>query len=171
MHWVEPTQKDSHNQTPEKNLWAAPDQFRADPDIGAAQYSRPILRDKNSHTHKEGILTLFLTLSLCEVLNGKLKLTATEVNSRKIAFQPIKSGHSLFHFYRSLVPDDQQLPSRVIQRKFSDKIGKGVTIIMRPNLGRAINQANRCMDNLLASWHNHAIGSASQNWIALKRLN
>ncbi len=43
MHWVAPTEKDTANETLEKRLWAAADQFRANSGLKAAQYSAPVL--------------------------------------------------------------------------------------------------------------------------------
>ena len=43
MHWVAPTEKDTANQTLEKRLWAAADQFRANSGLKAGQYSTPVL--------------------------------------------------------------------------------------------------------------------------------
>ncbi len=43
MRWVAPTEKDTANETLEKRLWAAADQFRANSGLKAAQYSVPVL--------------------------------------------------------------------------------------------------------------------------------
>jgi type I restriction enzyme M protein len=43
MRWVAPTEKDTTNQTLEKRLWAAADQFRANSGLKAGQYSTPVL--------------------------------------------------------------------------------------------------------------------------------
>ena len=43
MRWVAPTDKDTANETLEKRLWAAADQFRANSGLKAAQYSAPVL--------------------------------------------------------------------------------------------------------------------------------
>ncbi len=43
MRWVAPTEKDSADQTLEKRLWAAADQFRANSGLKAGQYSTPVL--------------------------------------------------------------------------------------------------------------------------------
>ena len=43
MHWVAPTEKDTANETLEKRLWAAADQFRANSGLKAAEYSSPVL--------------------------------------------------------------------------------------------------------------------------------
>ncbi len=43
MKWVAPTERDLNNQTLEKRLWEAADQFRANSGLTAAQYSQPIL--------------------------------------------------------------------------------------------------------------------------------
>ncbi len=43
MRWVAPTEKDTANETLEKRLWAAADQFRANSGLKAAQYSTPVL--------------------------------------------------------------------------------------------------------------------------------
>lgn len=43
MIWIAPTEKDSANETLERRLWAAADQFRANRGLSAAQYSQPVL--------------------------------------------------------------------------------------------------------------------------------
>jgi len=43
MRWVAPTEKDTANQTLEKNLWDAADQFRANSGLKAGEYSGPVL--------------------------------------------------------------------------------------------------------------------------------
>jgi hypothetical protein len=43
MRWVAPSEKDTANQTLEKRLWAAADQFRANSGLKAGQYSTPVL--------------------------------------------------------------------------------------------------------------------------------
>lgn len=43
MRWVAPTEKDTANQTLEKPLWDAADQFRANSGLKAGQYSTPVL--------------------------------------------------------------------------------------------------------------------------------
>src|SRR5712671_3318963 len=43
MRWVAPTERDDANQTLEKRLWDAADQFRANSGLKAGQYSTPVL--------------------------------------------------------------------------------------------------------------------------------
>ena len=43
MIWIAPSEKDQANDTLEKRLWAAADQFRANSGLSAAQYSQPVL--------------------------------------------------------------------------------------------------------------------------------
>ena len=43
MQWIAPSEKDTANDTLEKRLWAAADQFRANSGLTAAQYSQPVL--------------------------------------------------------------------------------------------------------------------------------
>jgi len=43
MRWVAPAEKDTANETLEKRLWAAADQFRANSGLKAAEYSGPVL--------------------------------------------------------------------------------------------------------------------------------
>ena len=43
MRWVAPSEKDTANQTLEKRLWEAADQFRANSGLKAGQYSTPVL--------------------------------------------------------------------------------------------------------------------------------
>lgn len=59
MRWVAPTEKDTANQTLEKRLWAAADQFRA-----------PEERSMNTETHSQ--LANFIW-SICNLLRGPYK--------------------------------------------------------------------------------------------------
>ena len=43
MRWVAPTEKDTANQTLEKRLWAAADQFRANIHSAPAPAAQPVL--------------------------------------------------------------------------------------------------------------------------------
>ena len=43
MHWIAPTEKDTANETLEKRLWDAADQFRANSGLKAGEYSSPVL--------------------------------------------------------------------------------------------------------------------------------
>ena len=43
MKWIAPTERDVANNTLERNLWDAADQFRANSGLTSAQYSQPIL--------------------------------------------------------------------------------------------------------------------------------
>jgi type I restriction enzyme M protein len=43
MRWVAPTERDTANETLEKRLWDAADQFRANSGLKAGQYSTPVL--------------------------------------------------------------------------------------------------------------------------------
>jgi len=43
MRWVAPSEKDTANESLEKRLWAAADQFRANSGLKAGQYSTPVL--------------------------------------------------------------------------------------------------------------------------------
>ena len=43
MRWVAPSEKDTANETLEKRLWGAADQFRANSGLKAGQYSTPVL--------------------------------------------------------------------------------------------------------------------------------
>src|ERR1700720_716971 len=43
MQWIAPSEKDTANGTLEKRLWDAADQFRANSDLKAEQYSQPVL--------------------------------------------------------------------------------------------------------------------------------
>jgi len=43
MRWVAPSEKDTANETLEKRLWAAADQFRANSGLKAGEYSGPVL--------------------------------------------------------------------------------------------------------------------------------
>jgi type I restriction enzyme M protein len=43
MHWIAPSEKDTANESLEKRLWAAADQFRANSGLKAQDYSGPVL--------------------------------------------------------------------------------------------------------------------------------
>ncbi|MBI2433430.1 MAG: type I restriction-modification system subunit M N-terminal domain-containing protein, partial [Candidatus Hydrogenedentes bacterium] len=43
QQWVAPSEKDTANETPEKRLWDAADQFRANSGLKAQEYSAPVL--------------------------------------------------------------------------------------------------------------------------------
>ena len=43
MRWIAPTEIDTANETLDKRLWAATDQFRANSELKAGQYSMPAL--------------------------------------------------------------------------------------------------------------------------------
>jgi len=53
MRWVAPTEKDTANQTLEKRLWAAADQFRANSGLNAASV---IHGRRGSHFDAPGIV-------------------------------------------------------------------------------------------------------------------
>jgi hypothetical protein len=56
MRWVAPTEKDTANETLEKRLWAAADQFRANSGLKAGQYSTPVLLMSNFGTCSDVLL-------------------------------------------------------------------------------------------------------------------
>ena len=43
MQWIAPSEKDTANETLEKRLWAAADQFRANSGLKSQEYSPPVL--------------------------------------------------------------------------------------------------------------------------------
>jgi len=43
MQWIAPSEKDTANETLEKRLWAAVDQFRANSGLKSKEYSAPVL--------------------------------------------------------------------------------------------------------------------------------
>jgi type I restriction enzyme M protein len=43
MDWIAPSEKDIGTNKPEKRLWAAADQLRANSGLNATQYSQPVL--------------------------------------------------------------------------------------------------------------------------------
>lgn len=43
MQWIAPSEKDTANETLEKRLWAAADQFRANSGLKSQEYSAPVL--------------------------------------------------------------------------------------------------------------------------------
>ncbi|MCW8815395.1 MAG: type I restriction-modification system subunit M N-terminal domain-containing protein, partial [Chlorobium sp.] len=86
---------------------------------------------KDAPKYKEFILPLIFTKRLCDVFDDELNRIAAEVGSRKKAFQLVRADHKLVRFYLSLVPFDPEEPVWSVIRKFSDRIGEGVTTHMR----------------------------------------
>ena len=86
---------------------------------------------KDAPKYKDYILPLIFTKRLCDVFDDELNRIATEVGSRKKAFQLAKADHMLVRFYLPLVPEDPEQPVWSIIRKLSDRIGEGVTTSMR----------------------------------------
>lgn len=43
MHWIAPSEKEPDSSAPEKRLWDAADQFRANSDLKSQEYSAPVL--------------------------------------------------------------------------------------------------------------------------------
>src|SRR5436853_6667581 len=86
---------------------------------------------KDAPKYKDYILPLIFTKRLCDVFDDELNRIATEVGSRKKAFQLAQADHKLVRFYLPLVPDDPEQPVWSVIRQPSDKIGEGVTTHMR----------------------------------------
>jgi type I restriction enzyme M protein len=86
---------------------------------------------KDAPKYKDYILPLIFTKRLCDVFDDEINRIAAEVGSRKKAFQLAKADHKLVRFYLPLLPDDPEQPVWSIIRKHSDKIGEGVTTLMR----------------------------------------
>ncbi len=86
---------------------------------------------KDAPKYKDYILPLIFTKRLCDVYDDELNRIASEVGSRKKAFQLVKADHKLVRFYLPLMPDDTEQPVWSVIRKLSDKIGEGVTSQMR----------------------------------------
>ena len=86
---------------------------------------------KDAPKYKDYILPLIFTKRLCDVFDDELNRIATNVGSRKKAFQLVKADHKLVRFYLPLVPDDVEQPVWSVIRKLSDKIGEGITTHMR----------------------------------------
>jgi len=86
---------------------------------------------KDAPKYKDYILPLIFTKRLCDVFDDELNRIATEVRSRKKAFQLAKADHKLVRFYLPLIPDDPEQPVWSVIRKLSDKIGEEVTTHMR----------------------------------------
>ena len=115
---------------------------------------------KDAPKYKDYILPLIFTKRLCDVFDDELNRIATNVGSRKKAFQLVKSSHKLVHFYLPLKPDDPEQSVWSVIRKISDKIGEGVTTHMRaiargnPRLQGIINRVGDTQTfhpNLLAT--------------------
>ncbi len=86
---------------------------------------------KDAPKYKDYILPLIFTKRLCDVFDDELNRIATNVGSRKKAFQLVKSSHKLVRFYLPLKPDDPEQSVWSVIRQISDKIGEGVTTHMR----------------------------------------
>lgn len=86
---------------------------------------------KDAPKYKDYILPLIFTKRLCDVFDDELNRIASEVGSRKKAFQLVKADHKLVRFYLPLMPDDTEQPVWSVIRKLSDQIGEGVTSHMR----------------------------------------
>ncbi len=86
---------------------------------------------KDAPKYKDYILPLIFTKRLCDVYDDELNRIASEVGSRKKAFQLVKADHKLVRFYLPLMPDDTEQPVWSVIRKLSNKIGEGVTSHMR----------------------------------------
>ncbi len=86
---------------------------------------------KDAPKYKDYILPLIFTKRLCDVFDDELNRIATEVGSRRKAFQLAKADHKLVRFYLPLVPQDPEQPVWSVIRKLADRIGEGVTSHMR----------------------------------------
>ena len=71
MKWIAPSEKDHANNTLEKRLWDAADQFRANSGLTAAQYSQPVL----------GLI--FLRFAEVKFSSQRAKLEKTASTSRR----------------------------------------------------------------------------------------
>ena len=71
MQWIAPSEKDTANNTLEKRLWDAADQFRANSGLTAAQYSQPVL----------GLI--FLRFAEVRFAAQRAKLDKTSTSSRR----------------------------------------------------------------------------------------
>ncbi len=71
MQWIAPSEKDTANNTLEKRLWDAADQFRANSGLTAAQYSQPVL----------GLI--FLRFAEVRFAIQRAKLDKTSASSRR----------------------------------------------------------------------------------------
>lgn len=86
---------------------------------------------KDAPKYKDYILPLIFTKRLCDVFDDELNRIATEIGSRKKAFQLVKADHKLVRFYLPLVPEDPDDSVWSIIRKLSDKIGEQLTSHLR----------------------------------------
>lgn len=85
--------------------------------------------------YKDFILPLVFSKRLCDVFDDEINRIASEVGSRKKAFQLAKTDHKFVRFYLPLEPEDPEQPVWSVIRKLSDKIGEGVTTHMRSIAG------------------------------------
>jgi len=99
---------------------------------------------KDAPKYKDYILPLIFTKRLCDVFDDELNRIAQKVGSRKKAFQLAKADPKLVRFYLPLVPGDPDQPVWSVIRKFSDKIGEGVTTQMR-----AIARENQLLQGII----------------------
>ncbi len=93
---------------------------------------------KDAPKYKDYILPLIFTKRLCDVFDDEIDRIASEVGSRKKAFQLAKmdwqkagAGKAMVRFFLPLLPDDPDQPVWSVIRKLSDRIGEGVTTHMR----------------------------------------
>ena len=86
---------------------------------------------KDAPKYKDYILPLIFTKRLCDVFDDEINRIASEVGSRKKAFQLAKADHKLVRFYLPLLPSDPEQAVWSLIRKISDKIGEGVTTHLR----------------------------------------
>ena len=90
---------------------------------------------KDAPKYKDYILPLIFTKRLCDVFDDELNRIASEVGSRKKAFEYVEASHQLVRFYLPLRPDDIEQPVWSVIRNLSDKIGESVTTHLRAIAG------------------------------------
>src|SRR3984893_9688060 len=74
MQWIAPSEKDTANNTLEKRLWDAADQFRANSGLTSAQYSQPVL----------GLIFLRFADARFEARRAELEKSATGRRGSKV---------------------------------------------------------------------------------------
>ena len=128
MNWIAPSEKDHANNTLEKRLWDAADQFRANSGLTAAQYSQPVL----------GLI--FLRFAEVRFAAQRAKLEKTAATSRR--------GSRL---------DDPAAyhANGVLYLTADSRFDHLLALPEAADVGKAINDAMRDINAARASLHEH----------------
>jgi type I restriction enzyme M protein len=116
MKWIAPSERDAGTATLERRLWDAADQFRANSDLKAAEYSQPIL----------GLIFLRFASARFDAQRAKLEQTA-QSSRRGSRLDDPSAYHATGVLF--LVPDAHF--DHLLSLPESDDIGKAVNDAMR----------------------------------------